>query len=268
MFQSLRKIFGTKAAQPAEPRVPDGERYYVIGDIHGRADLFKALTAAIEEDDAHSDPADTTMVLLGDLVDRGPESAQVITHAMEWQAQRKVRCLAGNHEEMFLDSFTDVEVLRHFVKHGGRETILSYGFDRKRYNTLSMQELQDVMDWVVPKAHREFLEGFEEIILAGDYAFVHAGIDPNRAIDEQRRKDLLWIRDRFLSHEGYLSHVIVHGHTIFDEVVDCGTRIGVDTGAYRSGRLTALVLEGSSRRYIQTVEKDGRIAIEKVDYAT
>ena len=268
MLNSIRKIFGNRAAVAARPSVPEGERYYVVGDVHGRADLFKALSAAIEADDAEAGEAETTVVLLGDLVDRGPESAQVINHAMEWQKKRKVRCLAGNHEEMFLDSFKEIEVLRHFVKHGGRETILSYGFDKKRYNSLSMKELQEVMDWIVPKAHRDFLESFEEIIFAGDYAFVHAGIDPNRAIDEQKRRDLLWIRDRFLSHSGQLSHVIVHGHTIFDEVMDHGTRIGIDTGAYRSGRLTALVLEGETRRYIQAVGQDDRITIEKVEYAT
>lgn len=265
MLNLLRSIFAHSDAPADAPRVPEGTRYYVIGDIHGRADLFKRLSMAIEWDDAERGSADTTVVLLGDLVDRGPSSAGVIAHAIEWSKQRKMRFLAGNHEEMFLDSFRDTEVLRHFVKHGGRETILSYGFDRKRYNALSMAELRDVMDWLVPREHRAFLESFEDLIIAGDYAFVHAGIDPKRAIDEQSRKDLLWIRERFLSHEGDLSHVIVHGHTIFDEVVDQGNRISIDTGAYRTGRLTALVLEGATRRIIQTVEQGDRITIEKVD---
>ena len=265
MLNPFAAIFRNRSKAVPLPSVPAGERYYVIGDVHGRRDLFAKLIEAIDEDDRQAGVAATTVVLLGDLVDRGPDSAGVIADAIDWQERRTVRCLAGNHEEMFLDSFTDTDVLRHFVKHGGRETIMSYGVERKRYNALSLDELQETMNEVVPQQHRDFLESFEEMIIAGDYAFVHAGIDPKRAIDEQKRKDLLWIRDRFLSHEGALSHVVVHGHTIFDEVVDHGNRIGIDTGAYRSGKLTALVLEGDLRRYIQTVDNGDHLSIEKVD---
>ncbi len=243
------------------PAVPEGERYYVVGDIHGRLDLFETLAAAIEQDDQAGGEADSTVVLLGDLVDRGPDSAGVIAAAREWQARRKLRCLAGNHEEMFLESFEDEEILRHFLKHGGRETILSYGIARETYNSLELDELQREMGRMVPQADRDFLANFEEMILAGDYCFVHAGVDPERPIEDQRRSDMLWIRERFLHNVEPLSHVIVHGHTIFDEVEDRGNRIGIDTGAFRSGVLTALVLEGESRRYIKAVDRNGAIAI-------
>lgn len=264
MLASLRQIFRPQASDSRRPAVPDGERYYLVGDVHGRRDLFDALVEAVDEDDAARPPASTSVVLLGDLVDRGPDSAGVIRSARAWGERRKVRYLAGNHEEMFLESFEDLEMLRHFLKHGGRETILSYPLDRTAYNSLTLDELQREIDRVVPREDREFLAGFEEMIIAGDYLFVHAGIDPSRPIDAQRRSDLLWIRERFLRSTEPLDYVVVHGHTIFDEVEDCGNRIGIDTGAFRSGRLTALMLEGRERTYIQAVENDGTIEIEHV----
>ena len=262
MLRSLSQLF--RAPAPALPpaAVPDGERWYVIGDVHGRCDLLDTLVTAIDADDAQAVPAASTVVFLGDLVDRGPESAGVVAVTRAWQRRRPVRCLAGNHEEMFLESFTDLEMLRHFLRHGGRETILSYGLDRERYNALTLEDLQEEMARLVPAEDRAFLASAEEWIEAGDYLFVHAGVDPARPLEEQRRSDLLWIRERFLRHTDPFSHVVVHGHTIFDEVEDAGHRIGVDTGAYRSGRLTALVLEGSERRTIQAVEREGAIAIE------
>lgn len=260
MFEPLKKIF-RQAPKPARPHVPDGERYYVIGDIHGRLDLFEAMIEAIEDDDSHSPEAASHVILLGDLVDRGPDSAGVIRKARKWQSRRSVRILAGNHEEMFLDSMDDVDTLRHFLKHGGRETILSYGIKPKQYLKLELEELQREIRKAVPKADREFIRNFEEMIVAGDYLFVHAGIDPLVALDEQKRSDMLWIRDRFLRHEGPLSKVVVHGHTIFDDVLDCGNRIGIDTGAFRSGLLTALVLEGEERRTIQIAQDAGELSI-------
>lgn len=240
--------------------VPDGERYYVIGDIHGRLDLFDALIEAIEADDSAQSPARTTVVLLGDLIDRGPESAGVIDRARDWGKTRTLRCIAGNHEEMFLESFNDREMLRHFVKHGGRETILSYGIKRKHYNELTIKELQGQLPDLVPHDHVEFLSGFEDMIIAGDYVFVHAGINPKRPLEDQKKSDLRWIRERFLKHTEPFSHVVVHGHTIFEEIERTDSRIGIDTGAFRTGRLTALVLEGATRRTLQAVETDGAIS--------
>ena len=252
MLKSLRTLFRNAPSGP-RPAVPPGTRFYAIGDVHGCDRLFDALIEAIETDDAASAEADTTMVLLGDLVDRGPGSAQVISRAREWGQSRKVRYLAGNHEDMFLESFHDRGVLRHFLKHGGRETILSYPIKKSEYNKLELKELQERLHTLVPQEDRDFLAGFEELIVAGDYAFVHAGIDPARGLDDQSRKDLLWIRDRFLMHDAPFEKVIVHGHTIFEDVEAQDGRIGIDTGAFRFGRLTALVLEGETRRYIQAV---------------
>ncbi len=262
MIRSLARLFGSAEPEIPTAAVPEGTRWYVVGDVHGRCDLFTALVQAIDEDDAAARPAETTVVLLGDLVDRGPESAGVISAARHWSARRKVRLLAANHEEMFLESFTDAEMLRHFLRHGGRETVLSYGLDRERYNALDLTELQEEMARIVPNEDRAYLLSAEDYIAAGDYLLVHAGIDPARSLEEQRRSDLLWIRNRFLQHDGAFSYVVVHGHTIFDEVEDTGHRIGIDTGAFRSGRLTALVLEGTGRRIIQAIERGGTIAVE------
>lgn len=262
MFEPLRNIFRSRPVRKEPARVPAGERYYVIGDIHGRLDLYRALIAAIEQDDADKGGASTTVVLLGDLVDRGPDSRGVIELSMRWAKARRVRFLAGNHEEMFLQAFEDTSRLRHFVKHGGRETILSYGIPVAAYNDLSLAELLAELPRLVPPEHRAFLQSFEDYVVAGDYAFVHAGIDPGKPLEEQDRQSLLWIRERFLSHSAPHSHVVVHGHTIFDEVDDCGNRIGIDTGAYRTGRLTALVLEGDRRRYIAAVERGDSTVVE------
>ncbi len=234
----------------------------MVGDIHGRLDLFAPLVEAIDADDAAAPTqGETTVILLGDLIDRGPESAQVVDLARQWQQRRRVRILAGNHEEMFLESFNDRSVLRQFVRHGGRETILSYGIDEDIYNQTSLEELQDLIHQVVPKADREFLSSFEEYVELGDYLFVHAGIAPEVPLSDQQRHDMIWIRDSFLRYPHAHSHVVVHGHTIFDDVDEQHNRIGIDTGAFRTGKLTALVLEGTERRVIQAVEQNGAITI-------
>lgn len=250
MLQKFRDFF-RPPPPPKLPAVPDGTRYYAIGDIHGRLDLFEALITAIEGEMATAPGIEHRVVLLGDLVDRGPDSAGVVERARTWQQTRDVRILAGNHEEMFLTAFEKPEALRHFLKHGGRETVLSYGLSNKQLATLDLDAIFARLPKLVPQATRDYIAGFETMIRAGDYVFVHAGIDPSRPLGEQKRSDLLWIRERFLNHEGPLEKVVIHGHTIFKQVMDCGNRIGIDTGAFRSGVLTALVLEGDQRRILQ-----------------
>ena len=168
---------------------------------------------------------------------------------------------------MFLESFEDKEMLRHFLKHGGRETVLSYGIKKKRYNELTMKELQAELHELVPGKHRKFLAEMEDIIVAGDYVFVHAGINPKHSLEDQKQSDLRWIRERFLKHREPFSHVVVHGHTIFEDIEHTDYRIGIDTGAFRTGKLTALVLEGDQRRLIQTQDIDGTIAVTHKEFA-
>lgn len=263
MLQRLRAIFSSPSPSPAPlPQVPEGRRYYAIGDIHGRIDLYDAMIAAIEAEIADAPDQDHRIVLLGDLVDRGPDSAGVIRRTQGWQQARKVQVLAGNHEDMFLAAFRAPETLRHFIKHGGYETMLSFGITAQDIANLTLEDIHALFCARIPASVRDYVAGFETMIEAGDYVFVHAGINPDRPLDAQERGDLLWIRSGFLDHEGPLEKVVVHGHTIFDHVIDCGNRIGIDTGAFRSGVLTALVLEGDQRRILQArASESGEVAI-------
>ncbi len=267
MLQHLRDFFRSPSSVKL-PEVPGGTRYYAIGDIHGRLDLYDAMIAGIEAEIAAAPGLDHRIVLLGDLVDRGPDSAGVIARTYDWQQRRNVRVLAGNHEDMFLNAFKKPEALRHFLKHGGYETVLSFGLSSHDLSNLALEEIHEKYCAAIPQSIRDYVAGFETMIRAGDFVFVHAGIDPARPLAEQKRSDLLWIRGGFLDHEGALEKVVVHGHTIFDHVMDCGNRIGIDTGAFRSGVLTALVLEGDQRRILQArAAEDGTVAMFNGDRA-
>lgn len=259
MIDALRNLLRPKPTRPP-PAIPEGQRVYAVGDVHGCHAQFVALVAAIEQDDAARSEAETTVVLLGDLVDRGPDSAAVVATARTLQQRRSVRIVAGNHEEMFLDSFDDLDLFRQFLRFGGRETVLSYPVDPVAFHCADLAEAQEMMRRAVPAADRDFIETFEDHVAIGDYLFVHAGIRPGEPIEAQRRNDLRWIREPFLSHGGDHGHVVVHGHTIAAEPELRPNRIGIDTGAYLTGRLTALGLEGTDRWLIEATEdQDGVI---------
>ncbi|MDE2301275.1 MAG: serine/threonine protein phosphatase [Sphingomonadales bacterium] len=262
MIAALRQIF--RAREPLPPMIPAGQRVYALGDIHGRADLFAKLIDAVEEDDARRNRADraaeTTVVLLGDLIDRGPDSAVVLAMAREWQRRRPVRILMGNHEEMLLQSLDDTETLKTWLRYGGRETMLSFGVDPQAYHAATYEEVQAMMARHIPPDVIDFLASFESQLLIGDYRFVHAGIRPGVPADEQKRSDLLWIREPFLSHGGDLGAIVVHGHTISEEAEFHPHRIGIDTGAFISGVLSALGLEADRRWLIETNEAPDGIA--------
>lgn len=259
MLKSIRSLFSSKPER-ALPAVPAGERIYAVGDIHGRLDLLVSLAEAIEYDNKARGAADTTVILLGDLVDRGPDSSGVIKAARMWSQMRQMRFIMGNHEEMFLESFNDLETLRPFLKYGGRETLLSYPIDPLTYSAAELGELQELMFDAVPKEDLDFLRGFEDSIIKGDYLFVHAGIQPNVPLGDQRASHLRWIREPFLSHGGDHGYIVVHGHSIMAEAEVLANRIGIDTGAYDSGKLTALGLEGTNRWLIETRDDDGAIS--------
>ncbi len=248
-----------KKAMPSRPidtaTVPDGQRIYAIGDIHGRNDLLLQLLAQIEADSAARGAAEMLIIFLGDLVDRGPDSAGVIETAMHLQASGcNVRFLKGNHEEVFINACREREAktIRFFLRIGGEETILSYPISRGEYLALDMAELGERLESLIPKDHVAFLDSFENMIIVGDYAFVHAGIRPGVPLADQKNSDLRWIRDEFVGQKGDLEKVIVYGHTIYSDVDERGSRIGIDTGAYETGKLTALALEGGDRWYLQT----------------
>ena len=252
----LKALFKSRkqATQPGAS-IPAGMRVYAIGDVHGRLDLLKTLLGQIIADDRHREPADTQIILLGDLVDRGPESAGVVeTLRLLSQSGLNIRCIAGNHEEVMLDTLANptAEMARFFYRIGGRETLLSYGLSEEEMDRLDFAQLAQRMVELVPQEHIDFLNAMENCIVIGDYAFVHAGISPYVPLENQQLKALRWIREDFLAYEGELEKTIVYGHTITDNV-DFGTsRIGLDTGAYKSGKLTAMGLEGSARWFMDT----------------
>ena len=262
MLSKLRNLFSAEpSAQSAA--LPAGQRAYAVGDVHGRADLFEALIEAVETDDASRGPADSLVILLGDLVDRGPDSAGVLRMAREWSARRPVRALKGNHEEMFLEAFDSEEVLRQFLRHGGRETVLSYPVDPTTYGAADLQETQRIMRQVVPAEDVAYMATMEDMIELGDYLFVHAGIRPGVPLDQQRVSDLRWIREPFNNAREDLGKTVVYGHTIYDEADLAPSRIGIDTGAFQSGRLTALGLEGTSRWLIEARAENGTLRVSQ-----
>lgn len=249
----FRKLLKPRASDPS-PSIPAGQRVYAIGDVHGRLDLLDDLLGRIDADAARRDAAATTLILLGDLIDRGPDSAGVVERCLALAASgRDVRLLLGNHEEVFLAAIDgDQNALRLFCRIGGRETALSYGLTPDVYDRADYGELAELLQHAVPPAHRSFLSAGTEMELIGDYAFVHAGVHPARPMGEQRGSDLRWIRDPFLDHRGKLEKMVVHGHTISAAAEFRPHRIGIDTGAYQSGRLTALALEGDRAWIIDT----------------
>jgi len=232
-----------------QPKIPDGRRVYAIGDVHGRDDLFARLLDGIVRDNAARGPAQTTLILLGDLVDRGPDSAAVIDRAMSLGAPfDRVHLLIGNHEEVFLKALDgSIEALRFFTRIGGEQTINSYGIVGDDYLALDFPQLSQRLQTAVPAAHVEFLKNGEDQIEVGDYLFVHAGVRPGVPLMLQRASDLRWIRDEFLDDERDHGRFVVHGHTITEAPDERENRLGIDTGAFRSGVLTAAGFEMEQR---------------------
>lgn len=252
----IRSDANTVRGRTRAGSIPAGERVYAIGDVHGCFDQLLALARAIEDDDGARAQASTTVIFLGDLIDRGPQSAQVLEFVREWAKERTVRVLSGNHEEMFLQSFEELEVFSYFMRYGGRETVLSYPIDARAFAGADIAEAQAMMRDAVPQADRDFIAGFEDRIVIGDYAFVHAGIRTALGIEQQLVSDLRWMREPFLSHDAPLPHIVVHGHTITSEPEFRNSRIGIDTGAFMSGRLTALGLESDERWFLEASTAD------------
>ena len=260
----FKRLFQRAASQDAEeplvhghaPALPRGVRVYVVGDIHGRLDLLKDLEARIVADAAEAD-VDRHVVYLGDYVDRGFESRQVIEHLILAPLPGFHRVLLiGNHDAWLRDFSRGDQVSSTWLQFGGDATMLSYGVkvDLKAHDEQRLQGVRDALSARLPASHRAFLEGLELAFGLGDYYFCHAGVRPGVALGEQSEADLLWIREPFLSWGGDAGKIIVHGHTVDEQPVVRRNRIGIDTGACWTGNLTALVLEGERRRFLSTAQ--------------
>lgn len=258
----MLRLFRSRAASArpvAPPSLGAGRRAYAIGDVHGRLDLLRQLIDQIAEDDLARGPVErTTLILLGDYIDRGPDSAGVLDFVMrlgDWWPDSI--CLQGNHEEVFLMAARgDESALRFLTRIGGRETLLSYGASEADLDTMTLGQLCDWLTSHIPEAHLAFIETMAEKVVIGDYLFVHAGIRPRVPLEEQETRDLRWIRDEFLTSNAAHDHFVIHGHSIAADVEERPNRIGIDTGAYASGILTAVGLEGTERWFMNTAEED------------
>ena len=257
MFWKRKSKAGPLGAQ-GHHAIPEGRRVYAIGDIHGRDDLFGRVIDMIRADHEARGPAELTIILLGDLVDRGPESARVVERALELKREfSDTRLLIGNHEECFLAALTgDVRRLKYFMRIGGDATIRSYWGDDEGFEMASFDEVAARLPTLVPSRHVDFLGNGEDLIEIGDFAFVHAGVRPGVPLEKQDRNDLRWIRDDFLDHMGDHGKMIVHGHTITACPDEQANRLGIDTGAFKSGTLAALGLEADARWFLFARDSD------------
>jgi serine/threonine protein phosphatase 1 len=231
---------------------PAGLRLYAIGDIHGRLDLLEQLLEKITADCASLEQAEARLVFLGDYIDRGVYSRQVIDILLHLKATLRPApvFLMGNHEQVMRTILleSDQVLLQDWMRFGGRETLLSYGIPPIGDPAAIIKLLQQK----VPPAHLDFLTGLQVSAVLGDYFFCHAGVRPGVALDAQSEQDLVWIRHDFLTSQKPHGKMIVHGHTIAPQVEFRPNRVNVDTGAYATGCLTALALEGSKQWLLQT----------------
>lgn len=234
-------------------RLPHGEMVYAIGDVHGRADLLAELLDRIALDEAERGAAATQIIFLGDLVDRGPDSRRVLDLVLALEQTRRVRLLRGNHDEVFRRAAAgDPRSTRALHKMGGRATLLSYGISAAEYAATDYDDLTEHLRQLVPPEHLDLLDRMENMIVLGDYVFVHAGVRPGVPLGEQMPEDLFWIRREFLDHRGDFGGVVVHGHSIVADVDVRANRIGIDTGAYESNKLTAIGLQEAERWFLST----------------
>lgn len=252
----LKNLFGRARAEPAaDYAVPPDTTVYAIGDVHGRLDLLRDLEARIADDANGRDAKRRVIVYLGDFVDRGYESRGVVDHLIAGGPdgfERKL--LMGNHEEYLIRFLRDPSVGPSWMANGGIETMMSYGVETGAMHNAEQDIARVQADFrsALPDEHREFLSSLPVEHREGGYLFVHAGIRPGVALDDQDPEDLMWIRGEFLDDTRDHGVVVVHGHTVVDDPVDRPNRIGVDTGAYATGRLTAVVLSDTARDFIST----------------
>lgn len=253
VFNLFRRVSASMAPQ-RQAMGPAGKRLYAVGDIHGRLDLLNELLARIEAD-IRGRPVETAaLVFLGDLIDRGPDSAGVIARLCGLHDfPARTAFLLGNHEEILLRVLDGEPGLAYdWLGFGGDACAESYGVAAASLQAMDEQRIARVLTAAIPPAHVAFLKGFGDTVRFGDYLLVHAGIRPGVAIEDQQPHDLRWIRQPFLSDAHDHGCTVIHGHTISDGVDHRPNRIGIDTGAYRTGILTAAVIEEAELSFMAT----------------
>jgi len=236
------------------PRLDPGLRIYAVGDIHGRLDKLMELQDLIRRDLTRDPPDQSIVIYLGDYIDRGPDSKGVISQLADGGGPGDEQiCLPGNHEALMLEFLSDLRTAHVWLRNGGEATLRSYGVTPPDpEDPVDLRRAQIDLALAMPASHREFLRKLVLFRKFGDYLFVHAGIRPGVPLEKQRRDDLIWIRGTFLDSAQDHGMVVVHGHTITGMPEFWGNRIGIDTGAYDTGRLTALILEESRQLILQT----------------
>ena len=228
----------------------ENKRVYAIGDVHGRLDLLARVAEAIKRDvEAHG--SDALTVTLGDYVDRGPKSRQVIDALIANPFPTPHIPLKGNHEVLLETFLADPEIGAQWRRLGGLETLVSYGVPvsglmvGKNYDEAAEQFRK-----VLPPEHLQFLKSLKTSYSHGKYFLCHAGVRPGVPLERQTVDDLLWIRDEFLSSTRNFGKIVVHGHTPVEAPEVLPNRINIDTGAFATGRLTCIVLEESGHRFL------------------
>jgi len=252
-------VFARFLSRPDPTSTPPstGKRLaYAVGDIHGRLDLLSPLLREIALDAQASHPKRRPLLIfLGDYVDRGPDSRGVVDAILKIEAAGafEVAPLKGNHEDALLQFLADPQIAASWMEHGGAATLASYGVQPAavRSDADSWSKVRDAFEAALPADHRAFYERLELMHVVGDYAFVHAGVRPGVSLEDQAEHDLLWIRKEFLGNAGPFDKVIVHGHTPSEEPQFVGNRLGLDTGAYATGVLSAVRLQGETQRLLQ-----------------
>jgi len=248
----LQRLLGAPAAPPA---LPEGRRIYAVGDVHGCRDLLEQLVKRIRAH-AGSAPSSATNVLLmlGDYVDRGPDSKGVIDTLLGFDAPGWEKTfLRGNHDQALLDFLGDPNFYRAWRSYGAPETLLSYGVRPPLFDDeAEFVKARDALAANLPQTHLAFLRSLANFHEEGDYFFAHAGVRPGIPLDRQMPEDLLWIRDDFLNSNRSFGKFVVHGHTPTERPVRRSNRLGLDTGAHATGCLTAAVLEGDTCTLLST----------------
>ena len=234
---------------------PPGARVYVIGDIHGRVEPLAEMLDKVRIDASRENADRRVLIFLGDYVDRGLESRQVIDLLLADPAPGFEKVfLKGNHEAWLLAFLENAQAGRNWLTSGGHATLFSYGVAQpvRVQAAGSLESVRKAFAAALPEEHKVFLSGLLNTHVEAGYAFAHAGIRPGIALADQREEDLLWGTENFIGDARDHGKVIVHGHWYTPEPDVRHNRIGIDTGAFASGRLTCLVLCGASRKFLST----------------